>query len=229
MKKKIRLLLSVLPLVITIIVLFFLPDNIPSHYDIYGNVDGRGSKYLLLIMPVFIYLTHLGTNIVISKMKKGITEDDSDKKTQHIKNNISLINNTSILLILILDFMCFYFIILAWNNSSVLSIGNIDFYTLMTFLISILTIALAKITMKSKPNAVIGLRTSWSMYNENTWEVSNYYTGIILIIAGFLSILSAIVLRGLTSQILMVVFLVLAAIISCVISYRVYREAKSKE
>ena len=125
--------------------------------------------------------------------------------------------------------MCFYFIILAWNNSSVLSIGNIDFYTLMTILISILTIALAKITMKSKPNAVIGLRTSWSMYNENTWEVSNYYTGIILIIAGFLSILSAIVLGGLTSQILMVVFLVLAAIISCVISYRVYREAKSKE
>ena len=43
--------LSVFSLVITIILLFFMPSQIPAHYDAAGTITRLGSKYESLIWP----------------------------------------------------------------------------------------------------------------------------------------------------------------------------------
>lgn len=54
MKNKVLLLLAVLPFLITILLLRMVPDEIPMHYDFSGNINRWGSKFELLLFPVFI-------------------------------------------------------------------------------------------------------------------------------------------------------------------------------
>ena len=58
--KKIFYLLMFLPLLVVLISLKFLPDQIPAHYGISGEVDRWGSKYETLIFPgVTLSLIHI--------------------------------------------------------------------------------------------------------------------------------------------------------------------------
>ena len=51
--------LMFLPLVVTLIVLPVLPDRVPMHYNIRGEVDRWGSKYENLIFPAVVIATGL--------------------------------------------------------------------------------------------------------------------------------------------------------------------------
>ena len=52
--KKIMWAISFISLIGTVIVLQFMPDRIPMHYDMAGNIDRWGSKYESLIFPILI-------------------------------------------------------------------------------------------------------------------------------------------------------------------------------
>lgn len=45
---------SVVSLIVTCFVLRFLPDKIPMHYDLNGNIDRWGNKTESLIFPIVI-------------------------------------------------------------------------------------------------------------------------------------------------------------------------------
>ena len=51
---------SILPLIITAFLLRFLPDSVPMHYDLSGQIDRWGSKNENLIFPLFIFAMALG-------------------------------------------------------------------------------------------------------------------------------------------------------------------------
>jgi len=48
---------------------FKLPEIIATHYDYNGNVDGRGHKSTLFILPIFNLLMYLGMTKVTTKIK----------------------------------------------------------------------------------------------------------------------------------------------------------------
>lgn len=45
------LILLLLPIIVAIITLYFVPKEIPMHFNKYGDVDRYGSKYELMIIP----------------------------------------------------------------------------------------------------------------------------------------------------------------------------------
>lgn len=51
--KRIFYTLMLLPLLVSIISICFLPSIILTHYNIYNDVDRWGSKYEVLIIPIF--------------------------------------------------------------------------------------------------------------------------------------------------------------------------------
>jgi uncharacterized membrane protein len=52
--KKAMWIISLIALAGTAIVLHFMPDQVPMHYDAVGNIDRWGSKYENLIFPVWL-------------------------------------------------------------------------------------------------------------------------------------------------------------------------------
>lgn len=53
--KKLMWIMSIAPLVITAIVLQFMPERVPMHYDMAGNVDRWGSRYESLLERLSLF------------------------------------------------------------------------------------------------------------------------------------------------------------------------------
>ena len=52
--KKVMWISAIIPVVVTSVVLQFMPDVIPMHHDLEGNTDRWGSKTESLIFPIII-------------------------------------------------------------------------------------------------------------------------------------------------------------------------------
>lgn len=178
--KKIFYFLMFLPLLVVLISLKFLPDQIPAHYGISGEVDRWGSKYETLIFP--------SVTIIFGIIMLIITKYAS-KQEKGGNNNQKIGIFTGILLLLLFNIMTFYFLYTDFNkvknlNSIPIDISQIIFITLGVFIIII-----GNIMPKIKMNSMIGLRTTWSMKNEITWKKSQKFGGVSFIIVGILMII----------------------------------------
>ncbi len=68
--KKIMWAISILSFVLTAIVLQFMPDSVPMHYDLAGNPDRWGSKYENFLFPVVILLLSLHWHLFTAHFEK---------------------------------------------------------------------------------------------------------------------------------------------------------------
>ena len=109
--KRILFTMSFLPIIISIVSLFFLDDNIPMHYDVRGVVDRMGSKYEIIIYPIIILILGL---IGISTIKKYENKYNVSKDN---KTKMSYLNNIEIMIklffsIIIINFVSFIYYLL---------------------------------------------------------------------------------------------------------------------
>lgn len=80
MKNRILWFFTLLPSFITVIAIKYLPNQIPAHYDIAGNIDRWGSKYEKFIFPVIIILLTLHWYLYINYFKKKQSKSTDEKK-----------------------------------------------------------------------------------------------------------------------------------------------------
>ena len=67
--KKIMWIVAMIPVVVTSVVLQFMPDIIPMHHDLEGNTDRWGSKTESFIFPVIILFITLFWHLLMCLRK----------------------------------------------------------------------------------------------------------------------------------------------------------------
>ena len=83
---------------------------------------------------------------------------------------------------------------------------------------------------KTRRNNTVGLRITWSVYNDNTWRKSNRFGAFSFIIAGALTIITALLMKSAGGTTMaMLGYLILATIATLVYAYRVYVQEKNSE
>ena len=76
---------------------------------------------------------------------------------------------------------------------------------------------------KTRINGVIGIRVSWSMYNDNTWRRSNRFGAIVIIIEGIVAIAGALLLKNAFRAIIVTLVFGCAAVAATLIyAHKVY-------
>lgn len=73
----------IIPLIIAIILFFYLPDIIPTHLSINGTIDRYGNKAEIFIVPfanILIVLMFVG----FFKLMIEINDDENTAKTQRV-------------------------------------------------------------------------------------------------------------------------------------------------
>ena len=96
---------------------------------------------------------------------------------------------------------------------------TVDIARISCILCGIIFVVVGNYMTKAKRNTVVGFRTAWSMYNDNTWRKS-------IVVAGVLTIITAAFANGITSTILLLVYLLSATIIAILYSKKVYDQEK---
>ncbi len=213
--KKIFYLLMFLPLLVVLISLKFLPDQIPAHYGISGEVDRWGSKYETLIFP--------GVTIIFGIIMLIITKYAS-KQEKGGNNNQKIGIITGILLLLLLNIMTFYFLYTDFNKVENLASVPIDPSQLIFISLGVIIMILGNIMPKVKMNSMIGLRTTWSMKNEITWKKSQRFGGISFIIIGILIIITNLFFHPPISILLSLIILVASLPFDIYYTYKVAKK-----
>lgn len=166
---------ALIPIAVTLIVIQFLPDKVPAHYDFNMNITRWGSKYETLLTgsaSLFMSLFMYAMARYALKQENG----ESNQKVTLISGIIiNLFFTAMTAWSLVLDFR-------AVNGEAV----NGETAMKIIFICMGLVLAVAgNFLPKCKMNSVIGLRTSWSMANEDVWFKCQRFGAYCLFFAEF--------------------------------------------
>ncbi len=196
------------------VILIFTPDIVPVHYDFSGVVDRLGSKYELIIFPIITLAMEI---ILVASAKK------SSKKKEYANEKIILI--TGILITILLATLGFYFGIKAMKyNPSEATLIDLDISKFTSIIIGVLLIVIGLLMPKMKRNSSIGIRTKWSMANDEVWTKSQLFGGIIAIACGIIMIIASIFVPGMWNILLIVVVTTVLVISSIGASFYYYKK-----
>ena len=211
-KNIIYFLLMFLPLLISFFALPFLPEQIPAHYNFEGEVDRFGSKYETLIFPVCTILMGV---FMLWMAKIGAKESEKNGK---------IVFFTGMGISVWFTAMHCYSLFMDFKNAANLNDFEFDINQIFCILLGAGMVVMGCFMPELKNNSLIGLRTSWSMKNDITWEKSQRFGGISFIVTGILTALTGAVFEGLTAM-LAAMGLILADTIICVIySYKIAKK-----
>lgn len=83
-------------------------------------------------------------------------------------------------------------------------------------------IVLGNYIPKTKRNNFIGIRVSWSMYNDVTWMKCNRCGSVTLIAAGLLTVITAIFVHSILATVLLLVYLLTSIIVTLIYAHKIY-------
>ena len=232
MIKKLMWIVSIIALAGTGIALQFLPDSVPMHYDMAGNIDRWGSKYEQFIFPALIIVISLFWTLFIRYFEKKASRSTDEKTIAEAGSNAKILSIVGLAMAVMFTIMHAFFLygsyVEAGNNATSASVntGKITF-----ILLGVMMIIIGNFMTKTRINGAVGLRVSWSMYNDNTWRKSNFFAAVLIMITGVLIIIVSVfidnnpVLGAVT-----VGLIVLCAILSVIYAHKVYvREIEAEK
>lgn len=226
--KKLMWGISVFALVLTAVVLQFMPDSVPMHYDLAGNIDRWGSKYENLLFPVIILFLSLHWHVFIAHFEKKAGKASAEKDRAEALSNAKVLNIVGVSMAAVFTVMQGYYLFSAYAAAKTNAAqAPMDIGKLSCILIGVLLIVLGNFLPKTKKNRIAGIRVSWSMYNDITWRKSNCFGAVAIMIAGLLTILTAAFVRSSAALVLLIVYILIATSITLIYSYKVYKEELS--
>lgn len=222
--KKVMWIVSIIPFVITGIVLRFLPDTVPMHYNAEGVIDRWGSKYENLLFPVIILALTLFWQLFIWGFEKKAAKAKSEKEQMEAKSNAKMLHIVAISMAVMYCVMQCFFLYGAYVEANTAATHSvIDAGQISCILLGLSFVVLGNFMPKTRTNGVVGFRMVWSMYNDVTWAKTNRFSGGIMIIIGLLTIVSAIFLDSMLATGLMLLYLFIGLIVMLIYAYKIYK------
>lgn len=173
---KILFITSVIPLMIVLIALHFLPEKIPAHYDLYMNIDRWGSKYESLLFPA--------VTILMAAFMYGMSRLAAKHENGESNQKVLLINGTA--LNLFFTVMTIWFLLTTFKAVSNSKVGGEISVNIIFISAGIVMTVIGNFLPKCKLNSVIGIRTKWSMANEDVWFKCQRFGGVLFVVCGII-------------------------------------------
>jgi uncharacterized membrane protein len=195
--------LIVIAFLINIAVYSKLPDQIPTHWNVAGEIDRYSPKVFGAFMaPVIMLVVWLGMKFL---------PNIDPKKKNYEKFNSSY----SIIICLLTSF----FFVLNLLTITV-SLGyNISINKVIPLIIGILFIILGNYMPKSKSNFFYGIKTPWTLTSDVSWRKTHRLGGKLFVLDGIIVVISSIFLTGTVQVTIFVISTSIAALVPIVASY----------
>ncbi|MDW8114506.1 MAG: SdpI family protein [candidate division WOR-3 bacterium] len=174
--RKISIIILILTIFSFLISIYFypkMPERMASHWNQYGEVDGYLNKFLGVFLIPFILLFIFLLYLLIPKIDP-------------LKNNILKFINyyDAFFLILCIFFIALHLFLLLWNIN--IRINPNRFFPIG---LGVLFIYVGILLKHAKRNWFVGIRTPWTLSNDNVWQKTHLLGSKLFIIAGIISFL----------------------------------------
>ena len=210
LKEAILWLLIALPFAYLATIWNELPAQVPTHFNIDGVVDSWSNKTTLLIITG-------GVEIGFYILMRLIPVLDPKRKIQQMGNKYFSLR------LLMQLFISLMFTYLLYTSKT----GSLKNPNILFALIGALFAMLGNYFQTVRPNYFIGIRTPWTLENEEVWKKTHRLGGKLWISGGILiAILSFLVSNNRLFFIIFGVITFLLAIVPVVFSYKEFQKEK---
>ena len=197
--------LTFLPILLALCVVWYAPETIASRFDLEGNVIATASRWTILILPIFI--------LCLSGLIKWI--DDKGLVGSQNKEISRYIFRVTLLLFNAIAF--FQFVLILTGVSMVSQMGRF-----MALLIGVFMIFIGNVSPKIKEtNKHFGFRVPWIMNNDEAYRKTQRFFGFASIISGIIFILISLFVANKLALIFASIVLLLTIGITAVYSYKI--------
>lgn len=198
-----------------------LPDIVPAHYNFAGEVDRMGSKLEYLIFPIIAAASGAIFGLVARQCgKKG----DRDGALQE-----KILLGAAFFEVALFSGLGLYFMRQAarYTPGDVGPAVTVDFLRYAGIGVGLLFVLLGNAMPKARRNALFGLRTKWSMADDEVWRKSQRFGGFSAVGLGFALIIFGIFLGSLPYFILCLAAGPVWAGVCVAMSRRFYQEKEA--
>ena len=198
--------ITLIPIVVGLILWNKLPDTVPVHWDINGNVDGYATRIqAVFVMPLALVAFHwicaIGTLL--------------DPKKQNINDKMF----TLVLWIIpVLSLLCNSFVYAT-------ALGhNVNVEVIMPLFMGALFVVIGNYLPKCKQSYTLGIKLPWTLNDEENWNKTHRLAGFLWVICGVIIMATAF----LGVPWLLFVLLIPMVIVPTVYSYLLYKKKENK-
>ncbi|RIV70766.1 SdpI family protein [Flagellimonas aequoris] len=186
-----------------------LPEQVPLHYNLKGEVDRYGDKSELIMIPILlpllIYLIFLAVPYI-----------DPKKQIQKMGNKYDTLK---LILTTFMSALALFIIYTAKNQT--LTNPNIIF-----LIIGLLYLIFGNYFKTIKANYFIGIRTPWTLESESIWKETHKLGGKVWFVGGLLVIVCSLLLNKEVNAKVFLGITIIITLIPIVYSYLLYRKEK---
>lgn len=208
--EKIELLLTTLvcliPIAVGLILYNRLPDQIATHWDAQGNVNGWSSKFTgIVLLPAIL----AGVNLLFPLLLR------IDPKYTNMDGKLKAVSHWIIPLITLL---CSGITLSAALGK------DLPVTVIMPVFLGMVFVVIGNYLPKTKQSYTMGIKLPWTLNSEENWNHTHRLAGFLWVIGGLLIIVAGLLGLGFVPFTAITMVMVLAP---CVYSYLYYRKEQS--
>jgi len=211
MRKWYPIVLITATIIASVVVYPRLPDRVPTHWNMHGQVDGYGPKWMTTLLLPAVLVGIWGLMRLLPKI------DPWRDNYAKMQDTYDVVVNAALTVIALAHFA----VIAATLGMP------IDAERVMPVGAGVLLIVIGNVLPRARPNFWFGIRTPWTLTNERVWERTHRVGGYLLVGAGILVVGSAFLPIDIAVP-AAAVMAVGAALITVVYSYYAWRQETSR-
>ena len=195
-------LVTLIPILVGLLLWDKLPEQLPYHWDIHGQVDGwAGKTQAVFFMPLLMLALHW---ICV------LASTTDPKSKQYHPKSIQLVLWICPILNLVINTMVY---------AAALGYG-VDVELIMSLLMGVLFIFIGNLLPKMQQSYTMGIKLPWTLHNEENWNKTHRLGGKVWVIGGIIILSTA--LWG--NFLVLMATTLLMVLIPVVYSYCLYRK-----
>ena len=188
-------------------------QQVPTHWDINGQIDGYEQKEVaLLLMP--------GISVVLTILLAGLTRIDPRRSNLAKSAKLYVVSWVGGLLIL----LAAHFMVVATALGLAIPVVKI-----IQPAVGLLFVVIGNYLGKTRSNFFAGVRTPWTLSSDYSWEKTHRLAGRLFIATGLLTIAASLTVGSPWDIGILVVGALTAALVSVVMSYFYWRRDPDRD
>jgi len=202
------LVILAVPMIAAILVYPHMPDQVPIHWNVKGEVDNYGSKaFGTFYLPIL--------NVIMYFLLIALPRFDP-KRANYSKFDSSYLT---------IRYSLHLFFALLFGVTAAASLGfpvNIDKW--IPGGVAVLFIVMGNVMGRVRHNYFVGFKYPWTLANEEVWRRTHQLGAKLMVLGGFAALLGVIFTEGSASFMILMIGILVPVIITTVYSYVIYKQ-----
>jgi uncharacterized membrane protein len=190
-----------------------LPNKIPMHFNLNGEVDGWGSRESIYLLPSIMGLTSIFVYFLMANIKK-IDPKRYEGADDKVYAQFGLFTS---------GFLCCLSIVIIYSTVH----SGVDINKLIFPLLGFAFAGMGIYMPKLKQNYIAGFKLPWTLENEANWNATHALAGKVWMVGGTLQMATALLLNGAAIFIIFMSITAVMVIIPSAFSYRIFKRGNT--